>query len=304
MPDMTQNAKQTSIAAATGVGTVHLDVTDRDQALRFYRDLLGLSPLELDDGLLHFVAGDRELLVLHPGASGPVVGQRTGLYHFAIVVPSRRELARVIARLMAIRYPNSPTDHVLTKADYLWDPDGNGIEVYAETPEDGTWGFEKGGFFARDNDGRLRSGRDPIDLNQLFSELDLQDRLDAPMAQGTKMGHMHLHVRDIDESVRFYSDLMGFDLVGSSSEIGMAFLSAGGYHHHIGLNTWSGKGAPPPPKGTSGLRQFTVELPSGKDLEQAAERLDRGGVDVLGSNAVFTVQDPSENKVRLQVRND
>lgn len=243
--------------------------------------------------------------MLHPGASGPVVGQRTGLYHFAIVLPSRRELARVIARLMAIRYPNSPTDHVLTKADYLWDPDGNGIEVYAETPEDGTWGFERGGFYARDAQGRLRSGRDPIDLNQLFRELDPEDRFDVPMPQGTGMGHIHLHVRDINESLRFYSDLIGFDVKGSSSDMGMAFVSAGGYHHHLGLNTWSGRGASPPPAGTSGLRHFTVELPARKDLGEVAERLAKGGVVLREStetNDVYTVEDPSKNKVRLQAR--
>src|SRR5687767_13672697 len=125
-----------SIAPQTGVGAVHLAVTDAERSVAFYRDVLRLSVLSQSEDAIHLGAGTRELVVLYPGASNQAQPNRTGLYHLAIVVPDRRELARVIARLMQLRYPNSPTDHVMTKADYLWDPDGNGIEVYAETPED------------------------------------------------------------------------------------------------------------------------------------------------------------------------
>lgn len=294
---------RSSIAAETGVGAVHLAVTDGERAEEFYRDLVGLTELSRDGETISFGVPGRELVVLHPGASGPVVPRRTGLYHLAILVPSRRELARVIARLTSRRFPNSPTDHVMTKSDYLWDPDGNGIEIYTETPEDGVWTFTDGGFAARDTEGNLRSGRDPIDLERLFAELGPEDDLTAPMPQETKMGHVHLHVRDVDEAVGFYSELMGFDVMGMSREIGMAFVSAGGYHHHLGLNTWAGEGASPPPSGTAGLRFFTVELPTEGDLEWCLARLEAGGVEVAshGDGGRF-VSDPSGNRVRLAVR--
>jgi catechol 2,3-dioxygenase len=292
-----------SIAPATGVGSVHLSVTDGERALAFYRDVLGLTPLSVESDQIRLGAGERELVVLHPGAERPVVEGRTGLYHLAIVVPHRRELARVIARLMTKRYPNSPTDHTMTKSDYLWDPDGNGIEVYAETPEDGTWTFDDDSFGAIDSQGNRRSGRDPIDLDELFGELRPDDRLDAPIPEGSKMGHVHLHVRDVDEALRFYHDLIGFDLTGRSRRFAAAFVSAGGYHHHLGLNMWAGAGAPPAPAGSAGLRHFTIELPTTGDLAEVKGRLTAGGVEVEpGSDADLWIVDPSGNKVLLRVR--
>src|SRR6267143_5186202 len=173
------------------MGAVELAVTDRERALRFYRDYVGLTPLPSLGPELRLGAPGRELVVLFPGAERPVVPRTSGLYHLAIVVPDRRELARVIARLGRLHWEQSPTDHVMTKANYLWDPDGNGIEIYVETPEDGTMGFANGTFVAYDKDGRPRSGRDPIDLGELFSHLREDDRLDAPMPESTKMGHIH-----------------------------------------------------------------------------------------------------------------
>ena len=288
-----------SIAAGTGVGAVHLSVTNPERSLRFYREILGLEQIGGDDGTLHLGAAGRELVVLHAGASRPAAPRTTGLYHFAIVVPSRRELARVIARLMARRYENYPTDHVMTKADYLSDPDGNGIEVYAETPEDGEWIIDSEDFWARDKDGNRRSGRDPIDLELLFGELREGDRLDVPMPEGTKMGHVHLHVRDVDEAVHFWSDLVGFDVMGVGKRFGMAFVSAGGYHHHLGLNTWAGQGAPPRPPGAAGLRHFTIEVPTAADLDEVRKRLHDGGVDIVDLGAGFAAEDPSHNRAHF-----
>src|SRR5579864_9698725 len=126
------------------MGAVEIGVTDRDRALRFYRDYVGLTPSAGDGPELRMGAAGRELVVLHPDAARPVQPRTSGLYHLAIVLPDRRELARVIARLGQLGWEQYPTDHVMTKADYLWDPDGNGIEVYTESPEDGTMGFGKG----------------------------------------------------------------------------------------------------------------------------------------------------------------
>jgi catechol 2,3-dioxygenase len=289
-----------AIAASAGVGAVHLAVTDPDRALRFYRDYVGLTSLAASEDAVRLGAGTRELVVLHPGAERPVVPRTSGLYHLALLVPDRRELARVIARLGALGWDQYPTDHVMTKANYLWDPDGNGIEVYAESPEDGTMGFANGTMFATDKEGRPRSGRDPIDLTELFSHLTENDSIQAPMPEATRMGHVHLHVADVDEALSFYHDLVGFDVMGHMPGVG--FVSAGGYHHHLGLNTWAGQGARPAPPGSAGLRHFTIELPTGHDLDSVVSRLEHAGVAVSESGDEFSATDPSANAVHFKVR--
>src|SRR6266480_3552935 len=291
-----------SIAARTGMGAVELAVIDADRAHRFYRDYVGLTPLASDGPELRFGAAGREIVVLHPGAERPVVPRTSGLYHLAIVVPDRRELARVIGRLAGLRWEQYPTDHVMTKANYLWDPDGNGIEIYTESPEDGTMGFANGTFAAYDKDGRPRSGRDPVDLEELFSHLTTDDRadgLDKPMPAGTKMGHVHLHVADVDDALRFYHDLVGFDVMGHVP--GTGFVSAGGYHHHLGLNEWAGRGARPAPPGSAGLRRFTVELPTQRDLDDVTSRLEHGNVRVAEDGDGYAAVDPSANRVVFRV---
>jgi len=277
------------------MGSVELAVTDAGRALGFWRDYVGLTPLPSDGPELRMGVGERELVVLHPGAERPVVPRTSGLYHLALLVPDRRELARVIARLARLRWDQYPTDHVMTKANYLWDPDGNGIEIYTESPEDGTMGFGNGTFVAYDKDGKPRSGRDPIDLEELFTHLREDDRLDAPMPDETRMGHVHLHVADVEDALRFYHDLVGFDVMGHVPGVG--FVSAGGYHHHLGLNTWAGRGARPAPEGSAGLRRFTIELPTKRDLDDVVNRLEHGDVRLAEEDGGLAATDPSQNRV-------
>ncbi len=284
-----------SIAAQTGMGAVEIAVTDADRARKFYAQYVGLTPLPSAGPEIRMGAGGRELVVLHPGAERRVVAHRSGLYHLAILVPDRRELARVITRLAQLRWDQYPTDHVMTKANYLWDPDGNGIEIYTESPEDGFMGFANGTFAAWDKYGNPRSGRDPIDLDELFSHLREDDRPDAPMPDGTKMGHVHLHVADVDDALGFYHDLVGFDVMGHVPGVG--FISAGGYHHHLGLNEWAGHGVPPAPEGTAGLRRFTIELPTKRDLDDVIDRLQHADVHVAEEVDGFAADDPSANRV-------
>ena len=291
--------KTHSIAAKTGMGAVDLAVTDGDTALRFYRDYVGLTPLPSNENQIRMGAGGRELVVLHPDAERAVVPKTSGLYHLAIVLPDRRELARVIARLGRLRWDQYPTDHVMTKANYLWDPDGNGIEIYVESPEDGTMGMVNGTYGAWDKDGRPRSGRDPIDLEEMFSHLKPDDRLDEPMPAGTKMGHIHLHVADVDEALRFYVDLVGFDVMGQMPGVG--FISAGGYHHHLGLNEWAGHGARPAPAGAAGLRRFTIELPTRRDLDDVVNRLEHGENRLSEEAGGLATVDPSANHVLFRI---
>jgi len=281
------------------MGKVDLAVTDGDRALRFYRDYVGLTQLPSDGELIRMGAAGRELVALHPGAERPVMPRTSGLYHLAIVVPDRRQLARVIGRLARLRWEQYPTDHVMTKANYLWDPDGNGIEIYTESPEDGTMGFANGTFVAYDKEGNARSGRDPIDLEELFSHLRPDDLLDEAMPAGTKMGHVHLHVADVEDALHFYHDLVGFDVMGHVP--GTGFVSAGGYHHHLGLNEWAGRGARPAPPGHAGLRRFTVELPTQRDLDDVTSRLEHGDVRVFEEADGLAAVDPSANRVMFRV---
>ena len=163
-------------------------------------------------------------------------------------------------------------------------------------------GFANGTFVAYDKDGKPRSGRDPIDLEELFSHLTTDDRadgLDKPMPAGTKMGHVHLHVADVDDALRFYHDLVGFDVMGHVP--GTGFVSAGGYHHHLGLNEWAGRGARPAPPGSAGLRRFTVELPTQRDLDDVTSRLEHGNVRVAEDGDGYAALDSSANRVVFRV---
>ena len=282
------------------MGAVHLAVTDAARSRRYYQEVVGLRVLSEAADEVRLGSAGSALVVLHGGASGPVEERRTGLYHLALVVPGQRELAGVVRRLVARGVDNYPTDHVETKSVYFWDPDGNGIEIYAESPEDGrlTWDEERG-FSAVDADGRLRSGRDPIDLGRLFSHLEADDALDDPLPAGARMGHVHLHVAAIDDALDFYHGILGFDVKGASRRHGVAFVSAGGYHHHLGLNTWAGRGAPPRSTSASGLIEFAVRLPDIRALEAVTERLARSGLTPTADQESFTRLDPDGNRVRL-----
>lgn len=285
------------------MGSVHLSVSLLNRSIEFYKDVVGLQVLKVTEDHVSLGVGERELVVLYPGSDSPVPSGRTGLYHLALVLPSLRELARVIKRFVRIGYRNSPTDHVMTKSDYLWDPDGNGLEIYAETPEDGTWFMSDEGFGARDASGRPRSGRDPIHLARLFQELEPDDDIDEPLPAETKMGHVHLHVGNLEEVLEFYRDTIGFELTGLSRRLGVAFLAAGDYHHHIAINTWAGKNAPPHPASSCGLRHFTIEVPDAKGLLEISQRLEstQSPARTLSGDALATV-DPSGNRLRVVCR--
>jgi catechol 2,3-dioxygenase len=225
----------------------------------------------------------------------------TGLYHVAYVFPNKRELAIAMARLFAIKYPNSPTDHIMTKTTYLDDLEGNGIELYCESPEDGTWRFANGKYESYRKDGSWSNGREALDVDELFSHLKEDDKLDVSIPPETRVGHVHLHVRDVAEAVDFYHGVIGFDVMGIAKEFQMGFVSAGGYHHHLGLNTWQGAGAPPPPADAVGLRYFTIDLPDQKAYDEVVARVDAAGLPSNQTEAGLMLHDPSQNGVILRV---
>jgi catechol 2,3-dioxygenase len=290
-----------SIHPATRIGTVYLRVADLENQINFYRQMLGFQLHWLDENKAGLGAGGADLLHLTEEPNLRKYRGVTGLYHFAVLFPNRRELARAIARLIALKYPNYPTDHIMTKTTYLDDPEGNGIELYTESPEDGTWTLANGQYITRRADGSLSDGREPLDVNALLTHLKDEDRLDVSIPIETRMGHIHLHVRDIDEAVDFYHGVIGFDVMGVVKSIRMAFVSAGGYHHHIGLNTWQGEGAPPPPPDAAGLRSFAVELPDQKALDEVIARVENAGIPANQTEEGLLLYDPSQNGVLLRL---
>src|SRR5690349_2732918 len=290
-----------SINPATRVGAVSLNVVNLENQLTFYQQLLGFKLHWREGNQAGLGAGGSDLLHLIEQPDFQRYRHATGLYHFAVLFPDRRELARAMARLFVLKYPNYPTDHIMTKTTYLDDPEGNGIELYTESPEDGTWSLANGEYVTRRADGSLSDGREPLDVNALLSHLKEDDRLDAGIPTGTRMGHIHLHVRNIEEAVDFYHGVIGFDVMGIAKAFRMAFVSAGGYHHHIGLNTWRGEGAPPPPADALGLRHFKVELPDQDALDEVIGRIENAGIPANQTADGLLLYDPSQNGVILSI---
>jgi catechol 2,3-dioxygenase len=296
-----QATSKTSINPATRLGQVSLTVSSLENQVRFYQQVLGFNLHWRDNYSARLGAGGADLLHLYEQPNVKRYRRVTGLYHVAFLFPDRRQLARAIARLFELKIPNSPTDHILTKTTYLNDPEGNGIELYAESPEDGEWFMENDDYYARRADGSISNGREPLDLEALFSHFKADENLDAPLSPKNRIGHVHLHVHDIDQAVDFYHGILGFDVMGRSNGIGMAFVSAGGYHHHIGLNTWQGASAPPPPPDAVGLRYFSIKLPDQPEMEKILARLDQNEIPIELQGDGFFVRDPSQNGVMLIV---
>ncbi len=290
---MTTTAQQTQTDFVT-FGPVHLDVTDLARSLAFWRDRVGLLVRGEEHDALHLGTDEQTLLVLHPGATSPVRRGHAGIYHLAIHLPDEGEFARVLARLFARRTFMSPTDHVFSKAIYLDDPDGIGLEFTLETPERlRSVRMTPTGPEVIDAAGRKRSGRDPLDVREVISHLPDQD-LDRPLPIGTTIGHVHLHVGDIDAGHRFYRDTLGF-LDANDFGSGVDFHADGDFKHRMAINVWQGVGVSQPPAGTAGLRHFTIRFDSVERLEAALGRIGVATVHPEG----HLVHDPAGNAIVL-----
>jgi catechol 2,3-dioxygenase len=275
------------LPAETRMGPVELTVSDLGRSLDYYRQAIGLGVREEGDGRAS-LGGDSELLVLHEVPGARPAPRNTGLFHFALLVPERRDLAAWLAHAIREQVPmTGVSDHFVSEALYLRDPDGHGIEIYADRPRD-VW------------EGQVaRMTTEPLDLENLLGELDdpEQEPFEA-LPAGTVMGHVHLQVADIPETVRFYRDVLGFDEMttyGSQA----TFLSAGGYHHHLGANTWASAGAPPPPEGSASLRLASVVLPDSASRDEVVGRLTATGQDPEETPEGPVVRDPSANRLLL-----
>ncbi len=281
-----------TIHPETTLGPVHLTVADLGRALGFYRDVLDLRAEHGADGATRLAPlGGEPIIALteRPGAR-PKPARTTGLYHFAILLPARRDLARTVQRFVAARYPvQGASDHGVSEALYLADPDGNGIEIYSDRPRD-AW--------PRRGDS-LEMGTEPLNFDDLMAELAGQDAPWAGLPAATRIGHVHMHVRDLREAEAFYTAALGLDLMQRYGGAA-AFLSAGGYHHHVGINTWAGVGAPPPPADAVGLRYFTLLLPSAAAQDAALAHLRANGRPAEALGEGFLAHDPSGNAILLR----
>jgi catechol 2,3-dioxygenase len=262
------------IAPAAHVGAVHLTVADLDRSLDYYRGSIGLQVLEGGDGEASLGTGGAELLHLVEEQGARPADGYTGLFHFALLLPARADLAAWLrhAGRDGVQLTGA-SDHYVSEALYLRDPDHHGIEIYADRPRE-VW---------REHPERI--GTWPLDIDDLLATTEAAT-LELPT--GTTMGHVHLRVADVEDAIGFYRDKVGFDLI---AQLGLeaAFLSAGGYHHHLGANTWESRGAPPPPSGTASLRRFTIVVPDDAERGRVLERLDG------------ELRDPSGNAFELVV---
>ncbi|HRQ37879.1 MAG TPA: VOC family protein [Chloroflexota bacterium] len=285
-----------NIHSDTKIGAVYLTVSDFGRSLPYYQHNIGLQLHRQEGRMAYLGAGGRDLLVLHelPAATHP--RRTTGLYHFAILVPSRLELARTLKNLIDTEtHIDGASDHLVSEALYLSDPDGNGIEIYRDRHRH-EWPVLNG---------QIQMDTKQFDVESVLSELhgrDLtRDYTWGGLHADTTIGHIHLHVSHLAEAEAFYTQVLGFDLImryGPSA----AFVSAGGYHHHIGLNTWAGVGAPPPPPGSVGLDWYEILLPDEEALAATAVRLQNAHIPTEQSENGLFLRDPAQNGIVLRIR--
>jgi catechol 2,3-dioxygenase len=271
------------------MGAVHLTVADLDRSLAFYQSEVGLTVVRRDDGVAALGTAERELLVLTEQAGAQSGRGYTGLYHFALLVPERRDLARWLAHAAQERVTlTGLSDHFVSEAIYLNDPDDHGIEIYWDRPRS-VWEGQVG----------ERMTTLPLDVDSLLGELG--DPSGSPferLPDGTIMGHVHLKVASIPETIDFYRDTLGLALMAKLGPYA-AFLSAGGYHHHLGANTWESAGAGPPPPDSAALRFATVNLPDAEERERVVQRVGAAGLQVEDFSGDPLVRDPSGNALLL-----
>jgi catechol 2,3-dioxygenase len=264
------------------LGAVHLTVTDLDRSIAFYEDAVGLQLHRREDSVAAMGVGEKDLIVLYEEPEARQAGRHAGLYHYALLFPSREELARVALRLAATRTPiQGASDHGTHEAIYLPDPDGNGIELAADRPRE-HWPRRL----------EYAGGPQPLDLDGLLAAVGGEEPRDQA-DPGLAIGHVHLHVGDLDRGLGFYRDVLGFEQMAFIPGAA-AFVAAGGYHHHLGFNVWRGEDVPPAPQGRVGLRHWTVVLEDQEQVDAVGDRVRAAGISTEEHERGFLVRDPWE----------
>jgi len=259
---------------------VHLTVSDLDRSVDFYEHSIGLRLHRREDGVAAMGVGGEDLLVLYEEPEARRAGRHAGLYHYALLFPSREELARAAVRLGATNTPvQGASDHGTHEAVYLPDPDGNGIELTADRPRE-RW--------PRPLD--YAGGPQPLGMDGLLAIVRGEEAR-PEIGPNLLVGHVHLHVGDLQRGLGFYRDPLGFKLM-TFMPGAAAFVSAGGYHHHLGFNVWRGEGVPPVPEGRVGLRHWTVVLEEPEDVAAVGERVRAAGVATEERGGGLLARDP------------
>jgi catechol 2,3-dioxygenase len=288
---MTSTEKTTTTAAtlpgAMRLGAAHLTVTDLDRSIPFYTNTVGLRLMErTEDGVATMGAGDDAVVVLHELPGARPAGRHAGLYHVALLYPTREELAHATGRLAVTRTPiQGASDHGTHEAIYLPDPDGNGLELAADRPR--TEWPELNAYSI---------GPQPLDLDALLAAAG-DGHPNAAASPGLQVGHVHLHVGDVDEGLRFYRDVVGFEEMVRLPTA--AFVAAGGYHHHLAFNVWRGPGVPPQPEAVTGLRHWTLVLPDADSVDALRARARDAGVAVEEDGDALVLRDPWRIELRV-----
>lgn len=274
------------------LGPAALRVADADRALDFYVNQVGLALRERTAATA--ILGTRETEVLRldvrPGIA-PRDYRETGLYHIAILLPDRPSLGAAIARLAGSGIKLGAADHLVSEAIYLWDPDNNGIEIYRDRPrEEWNWIGDQ-----------VQMANRPLDFEGLLAEPDVEALARQPMKAGTRVGHLHLEVDDLAKARKFYGEVAGF--APTATLPGALFLSAGGYHHHLGTNIWESRNGPPPSPDTAGLSLMTFEMPDEASVQALKTRLETSGIETKASGTGFDFLDPWRTPVAVRLRN-
>ncbi|PLR69044.1 VOC family protein [Bacillus sp. UMB0893] len=272
----------------TFVGQVSIKVQDLKRALAFYQEVIGFQILNQTERSANLTADGKKALLSLEQPENVVPKQRntTGLYHFALLLPKRSDLGRVLQHLINISYPIGASDHYVSEALYLNDPDGNGIEIYADRKaSEWTW-----------QNGQVSMATEPLDAQSVLAEG--KGEAWSVLPAETVMGHIHLHVSHLKNTEEFYEKGLGFQVVTRYGKQAL-FMSTGGYHHHIGLNTWAGEGAPAPEVNSVGLRKFTLVFPSEEARAKVIQQLTKIGAPVKEKNGEIITSDPSGNNIQL-----
>lgn len=289
MQSTTVDATAALLHPLTRLGAVTLTVTNLERSLAFYQQVLGFQLHQRTDKRASLGAGRADLLHLVAVPGARQVSHHAGLYHFALLTPSRLALGQVLRNLVEHGIQIGGSDHLVSEALYLNDPDGIGIEVYCDRPRE-QWQYANG---------QLVMGSKPLDYQGLLCGLVNEPTCWSGLAPETVIGHIHLHVAHLPPTVTFYRDCVGFAVITQWHNA--AFFAAGGYHHHLGVNTWAGVGAPPQPADAVGLQHFGITLADDAERTRLIKRLAQGGVAFTERPDGLLVHDPAQNGILFGV---
>jgi catechol 2,3-dioxygenase len=297
---------QETLADTTRLGPVHLRVVDIPAALSVWRDVVGLSTLTMDGGIAELGLDGKSLIVLHAGATTVLPSKSRDLFHVAIHVTTRKELARVAARLRASGLRHGAQDHLISESLYVSDPSGNGIEICFDTAgrlasrEE----MDGGAVLLVAKDGTRHSGLEPLDIDRLLHELDAADSINVPLAADSFIGHIHMRARSPETLMAFYLGVLGFRPHIQSATFGLFDCGTEERPHMVAFNIWARDELKEPPLGAAGLEHFTVVLPSRENLAAAARRLGEAHVPSLQTEGALDLCDPEGNRLRMVLASD